>query len=41
MPYPMDPREEVKVLKAEAEAINHELNEINSRISELEKEKFE
>jgi hypothetical protein len=36
--YPMEPKQEINMLKGEADAMKKELNEINRRIQELEKE---
>ena len=41
MPYPMNPSEELNMLKADADAIKGDLDEINKRIEELEKEPSE
>lgn len=40
-PYPMEPSEEVNMLKTEADAMKSELDQINKRIEELEKESSE
>ena len=40
-PYPMDPSQEVNMLKTEADALRSELDQINKRIEELEKESSE
>ncbi|MBW1695763.1 MAG: DUF5320 domain-containing protein [Deltaproteobacteria bacterium] len=41
MPYSLDSSKEVDMLKAEAEAMKNDLDEINKRIEELEKESSE
>lgn len=40
-PYPMDPSEELNMLKADADALKSDLDEIHRRIEELEKEPSE
>ena len=35
MPYPMNPSEELNMLKSDADAIKCDLDEINRRIEEL------
>ena len=37
-PYPMEPKQEINMLKAEADAMKNDLNEINRRIQDLEKD---
>jgi len=37
-PYPMEPKQEINMLKAEANAMKNDLNEINRRIQDLEKD---
>ena len=41
MPYPLEPSEELNMLKAEADAMKGGLEEINRRVEELEKESSE
>ncbi len=40
-PYPLEPSEELNMLKAEADAMKGGLDEINKRVEELEKESLE
>ncbi|MCK4487928.1 MAG: DUF5320 domain-containing protein [Desulfobacterales bacterium] len=40
-PYPVDPAQEARMLKAEADSMRSALDEINRRIGELEKESQE
>ena len=40
-PYPLEPSEELNMLKAEADTIKKDLEEINKRMEELEKEASE
>ena len=40
-PYPMDPAQEMNMLKAEADAMKSDLDEINRRIEGLEKKPSE
>ena len=37
-PYPVEPKQEINMLKAEADAMKNDLNEINRRIQDLEKD---
>jgi hypothetical protein len=41
MPHPITPSEELNMLKADADALKGDLDEINRRIEELEKEPSE